>query len=115
GDDITAQVRASGAVPERIAAGKAGSLEVRGELYLPRAAVDALKRQRVAAGGGSDAPTRRRGAAGDKPLVNPRNGCAGMMKRKDAGEVAGKGVRAFLYSVAWHEGLKLPSRHVERL
>jgi DNA ligase (NAD+) len=38
-----------------------------------------------------------------------------MMKRKDANEVAGKGVRAFLYSVAWHEGLKLPSRHVERL
>ncbi len=101
GDDITAQVRASGAVPEQLTGVKKGSLEVRGELYLPRAAFDALNRQFA--------------AAGTRLLVNPRNGCAGMMKRKDAREVAGKGVRAFLYQVAWHEGLRLPELHHERL
>ncbi|MBA3845634.1 MAG: NAD-dependent DNA ligase LigA [Planctomycetes bacterium] len=101
GDDITAQVRASGAVPEQLTGVRKGALEVRGELYLPRAAFVELNRQFT--------------AAGTRLLVNPRNGCAGMMKRKDAREVTGKGVRAFLYQIAWHDDLRLPDLHRERL
>ncbi len=101
GDDITAQVAASGAVPLTLRGVKRGEVEVRGELYLPRAAFERLNAEL--------------GAAGDRLLVNPRNGCAGLMKRKDPEEVAGKGVRSFLYQVAFNEGVKLPDRHFGRL
>jgi len=83
GDDITAQVRESGAVPVTVA--ETRRFEVRGEIYLPRAAFEALNRELV--------------AAGDKSLVNPRNGCAGLMKRKDAEALRGKGARGFMYFV----------------
>ncbi len=100
GDVITAQVEASGAVPVTVA--ERGRFEVRGELYLPRAAFEAVNRGLI--------------AAGDKALVNPRNGCAGMMKRKDAEEVRGKGVRSFLYFVppGLHR-MSLPASQFERL
>lgn len=83
GDVITAQVEASGAVPLQIQ--EQGRFEVRGELYLPHAAFAALNEELV--------------AAGEKPLVNPRNGCAGLMKRKDVSVLRGKGVRSFLYFI----------------
>ncbi|MFM2091069.1 MAG: ligase, nad-dependent, partial [Planctomycetota bacterium] len=98
GDDITAQVLASGAVPATVAA--PGRFEVRGELYLPQTAFAALN--------------RRLEEAGDEPLANPRNACAGLMKRKDPSALAGTGVRAFLYHVAWAEGVDLPGSQWER-
>lgn len=94
GDDITAQVLASGALPETVAAFAGGAIEVRGELYLPRAAFLALNERLVVAGG--------------KPLVNERNGCAGLIKSKDAATLADKGIRAFIYQVAWAENLRIP-------
>jgi DNA ligase (NAD+) len=92
GDVITAQVLASGAVPAVIAA--TGSFEVRGELVLPHAAFDAL-----------NANLAQRG---EKILANPRNACAGLMKRKDPATLNGLGVQAFLYHVPWAEGIALP-------
>lgn len=89
GEDITAQVCASGAVPLTVPVG--GRFEVRGELYLPHEAFAALQ------------------ARSPKPLANPRNACAGLMKRKDASTVAGQGVQAFLYHLAWAEDLDLPT------
>jgi len=100
GDDITAQVRESGAVP--ISVPETRRFEVRGEIYLPRTAFDALNRELI--------------AAGDKPLVNPRNGCAGLMKRKDAEALRGKGARGFMYYVppGLHAAV-LPDSQWERL
>ncbi len=100
GDVITAQVEASGAVPIKVK--EQARFEVRGELYLTRAAFDALNRDLL--------------AAGDKALVNPRNGCAGLMKRKDAEALRGKGVKSFLYFVppGLHR-MPLPASQFERL
>jgi DNA ligase (NAD+) len=92
GDVITAQVLASGAVPATVAS--PGAFEVRGELYLPHARFVALNARLTAAGG--------------KPLINPRNGCAGLMKRKDPESLRGIGIAAFCYHVAWAEDLTLP-------
>ncbi len=89
GEDITAQVQASGAIPLTVPC--AGTFEVRGELYLPHDAFAALQ------------------ARSTKPLANPRNACAGLMKRKDATTVVGQGVQAFLYQIAWTEGVELPT------
>jgi DNA ligase (NAD+) len=97
GDVITAQVAASGAVPVRLKRMPKGTVEVRGEIYLPRAAFERINRELE--------------ASGEEPLVNPRNGCAGMMKRKDVEHLPGKGIQAFIYSIAWHEGFTGPTTH----
>ncbi len=94
GDDITKQVKRAGAVPEKLAGISAGTLEIRGELYWPKAAFkkynDALE------------------AKGEERVQNPRNGCAGLMKRKDPAGLEHVGVRAFLYTIAQHDGVDIP-------
>ncbi len=101
GDDITRQVIESGAVPVTVPA--SGAFEVRGELYLPHAAFAALNRALA--------------DAGERPLVNPRNGCAGLMKRKDAENLRGKGVQSFMYSIPpeLHGLAELPDSQWRRL
>lgn len=96
GDDITAQVRAAGAVPERLRGVDAGMIELRGELYLGADAFAAYN--------------RRLAAEGQKTFANPRNGCAGLMKRKDPAGLDAIGVASFLYQVAWSEGVAHPRR-----
>ncbi len=93
GDDITAQLRASGAVPPTVSS--PGAFEVRGELYLPQAAFERLRDSTVADGG--------------RQLANPRNACAGLMKRKDAASLRGLGISAFVYHLAWAEGVEPPA------
>lgn len=101
GDIITEQLRASGALPERLAGIAAGSFEVRGELYLPRARFAAINEGLR--------------AQGERLLANPRNACAGLMKRKDAESLRDVGVQAFCYHVPWADHLQLPDRHWQRL
>ncbi len=100
GDDITRQVKGARAVPEKLA-GVKGSLEVRGELYWP---VDAFQ-----------AHNERLIQAGEKALANPRNGCAGLMKRKEPEGLDRAGIRSFLYQIPWFEGMTLPDRQSEVL
>ncbi len=85
GDVITAQVLASGAVPDRLEGVARGEVDLRGEIYLPRDAFAKLNAKLV--------------ASGEKALINPRNGCAGLMKRKEAGTLTGLGISGFLYGV----------------
>lgn len=100
GDVITAQVLAGGAAPARVP--EPGRFEVRGELYLPKAAFDELNRKL------SD--------SGEPLLANPRNACAGLMKRKDPASLSGTGVRSFLYFVpAQQHAFQLPDSHAKRL
>jgi DNA ligase (NAD+) len=100
GDDITRQVLESGALPERLR-GVAGELELRGELYWPHAAFAAYNEQ-----------LRQNG---ERLIVNPRNGCAGLMKRKDPTGLGALGVKAFVYQVSWARDLSLPSRQSQML
>jgi DNA ligase (NAD+) len=95
GDDITRQVKEARAVPAELR-GVGGELEIRGELYWPRKAFEAYNEQLR--------------AAGEKPIINPRNGCAGLMKRKDPTGLEQVGVRSFMYQVAWAEGTRLPGK-----
>lgn len=90
GDVITAQVRQLGTVPSQLAGLRQGAFEVRGELYWPRGDFASYN------------------ARLERPLINPRNGCAGMMKRKDPAGLEETGIRAFFYQVPWHEGIRLP-------
>ncbi len=94
GDVITKQVRQSGAVPERLASVDAGVLEVRGELYWPTRRFEAY-----------NAKLER---AGERRIINPRNGCAGLMKRKEPEGIEEAGIESFLYQVPWSSGITLP-------
>ncbi|TVR46470.1 MAG: NAD-dependent DNA ligase LigA [Planctomycetota bacterium] len=100
GDDITAQVRESGCAPLELP-NTAGLVEIRGEIYLPREAFLALNERLL--------------STGSKALVNPRNACAGLMKRKNAEELRGLGIRSFLYAIARAEGQEVPQYQHQRL
>jgi DNA ligase (NAD+) len=94
GDVITHQVLQARAAPERLAGAAPGEIEIRGELYWPLSAFHAYN--------------ARLADAGERTLINPRNGCAGLMKRKEPENLDQAGIRSFLYNVAWAEGPTLP-------
>jgi DNA ligase (NAD+) len=95
GDDITRQVRASGSIPEKLRRAK-GEIEIRGELYWPNGAFERYN--------------ARLEALGERRIVNPRNGCAGLMKRKEPEGIEEAGIRSFLYQVPWYREVLLPDR-----
>ncbi|MEM7435270.1 MAG: NAD-dependent DNA ligase LigA [Myxococcota bacterium] len=97
GDVITKQVQQLGTVPLTLDDASSGMLEVRGELYWP---LDEFARFNETL---------------ETPLINPRNGCAGMMKRKDPVGLEFTGIRSFLYQVAWQEGVSVPTTQGEVL
>ncbi len=76
GEDVTYNVRHIPAIPQRLAAGQLGGrvlgvpalLEVRGEVFFPVAAFEALNEQVL--------------AAGRSPFANPRNAAAGTLRQR---------------------------------
>lgn len=101
GDVITRQVLAARAVPEQLANVKEGELEIRGELYWPTAAFLAFNAKLE--------------AAGERTLINPRNGTAGMIKRKEPDGLEETGIRSFLFQIPWAEGVTIPATQHEVL
>ncbi len=85
GEDVTHNVRTIRAIPLALRHGPAGSVEIRGEVYLPRAAFERMNKEREAA---------------EEPLfANPRNAAAGTMRNLDPALVAKRGLSAFMYQV----------------
>ncbi len=85
GEDVTANVRTIRAIPLRLRGGPGGRVEVRGEVYLPRASFERANRERETA---------------DLPLfANPRNAAAGTMRNLDPALVARRGLSAFTYQL----------------
>jgi DNA ligase (NAD+) len=82
GDDITANLRTIRTLPLEIK-NQAPVLEVRGEVYYPRAAFDKLNQQRE--------------AAGEATFANPRNTAAGTLKQLDSRLVAKRPLAIVLY------------------
>ena len=93
GEDITANVLTIGSVPHRLPVGAPEVLEVRGEIYMPLAAFDALNAQQEAEG---------------KPrYANPRNTAAGSLRQKDPSITATRGLSMWCYSVGEVQGAKM--------
>jgi DNA ligase (NAD+) len=76
GDDVTANVREIPAIPRRLAEGE-GGVEVRGEIYAPLSAFEAVKQD----------------------FANPRNFAAGTVKQKDGKRAHLKLLSFFAYDV----------------
>jgi DNA ligase (NAD+) len=85
GEDVTANVRAIRAVPLGLDAAPDDRLEIRGEVYLPRAAFQRMNEERE--------------EAGEPLFANPRNAGAGTMRNLDPALVARRGLSFFAYQV----------------
>ncbi len=86
GDDVTANVKTIRSVPLRLTGSEiAPLLEVRGEVYMPKASFEELNRLRM--------------EAGEVEFANPRNAAAGSLKLLDSRITATRGLAFFAYSL----------------
>jgi DNA ligase (NAD+) len=100
GEEVTANVRTIRAVPLALGGGPRGRVEVRGEVYLPRASFERMNRERE--------------DAGEPPFANPRNAAAGTMRNLDPALVSRRGLAAFTYQLVANREAAPPS-HSETL
>ncbi|GAB3384065.1 NAD-dependent DNA ligase LigA [Lysobacter fragariae] len=102
GEDVTTNLRTVKAIPLKLR-GKLppAVLEVRGEVYMPKAAFDKYNEW---------ARTN-----GEKTLANPRNGAAGSLRQLDPRVTAQRPLAFFAYSLGETDGFALPPTHSQTL
>ena len=100
GEDVTANVRVIPSLPLALNGGPPGTIEVRGEIYLPRSSFERTNRERE--------------DAEEPPFANPRNAAAGTMRMLDPSVVKRRGLRAFVYQLVV-AGERERARHSETL
>ena len=102
GEDVTANVRVIEGLPHRLTGPSPARMEIRGEVYFPRATFDRLNEERE--------------ADGAVPFANPRNAAAGALRTLDQALVARRGLRVYAYQVVVPEGDPPPAAtHSETL
>jgi len=89
GEEVTANVRTIRAIPLALRNGPAGRVEVRGEVYLPRASFERVNRERE--------------DTGEPLFANPRNVAAGTMRNLDPALVSKRALSAFVYQLVGAE------------
>lgn len=101
GEDITANVRTVRNIPLRLhGEGWPSLLEVRGEIYMPKAGFEALNARQLESAG--------------KPFANPRNAAAGSLRQLDPKITASRPLELCAYGVGRSDGA-LPETHCEIL
>lgn len=91
GEGITHNVRSIESVPLRLEGSDyPAHLEVRGEVYMPRAGFDLFNRRALAEGG--------------KPFVNPRNAAAGSLRQLDSSITRRRPLAFCAYALGFWEG-----------
>ena len=102
GEDITHNVRTIDAVPLKLIGDDyPETLEVRGEVFMPKA--------------GFEAYNKRARETGEKTFVNPRNAAAGSLRQLDPKLTAERPLDIYVYSVGIVEGREMPDGHNEVL
>ncbi|MEZ5141742.1 MAG: NAD-dependent DNA ligase LigA [Acidimicrobiales bacterium] len=101
GEDVTANLRTIADLPDRLPRGAPRVLEVRGEVYMPVSAFEALNAAAL--------------EAGQKTYVNPRNTAAGSLRQKDASVTAGRHLSFWSYQLGEIEGGPSFATHHETL
>jgi DNA ligase (NAD+) len=98
GEDVTANLRTIKSIPLRLRGDDwPAVLEVRGEVYMPRAAFEAY-----------NALAREQGG---KVLANPRNGAAGSLRQLDPAVTATRPLAFFAYAPGAVDEAALPATH----
>ena len=101
GEDVTANVRTIGDVPDRLFDGAPAVVEVRGEVYMGLKSFADLNAVQE--------------AAGAKPYVNPRNTAAGSLRQKDASVTATRDLSFWAYQLGEVVGGPQQVSHLETL
>ncbi len=103
GEDVTANMRTVKDVPLRLRreamgglSDPAGALELRGEVYMPKASFESLNAQAL--------------LSGKQPFANPRNAAAGSLRQKDPAVTSMRDLSTFLYAVADESSLAAQSQ-----
>jgi DNA ligase (NAD+) len=102
GEDITHNIRTINTIPLRLQ-GKniPAALEVRGEVFMPKAGFDQLN--------------ARARAQGEKTFANPRNAAAGSLRQLDPKITASRPLDMFCYGLGEVQGWTLPASYGEVL
>ncbi|MEX1118884.1 MAG: NAD-dependent DNA ligase LigA [Terrimicrobiaceae bacterium] len=83
GDDVTENIKTISSIPQLARSLPSGRLEIRGEIYLPKARFAEINEERD--------------EAGLPAFANPRNAAAGSLKQLDSKIVATRGLRGLFY------------------
>ncbi|WP_303133072.1 NAD-dependent DNA ligase LigA [uncultured Olsenella sp.] len=106
GEDVTANVLTIDDIPRALApaglddvadGGFGHSIEVRGEVYMPKHSFVRLNEERD--------------AAGEQVFANPRNAAAGSLRQKNAAITAHRDLETFIYAVADESPLAVDTQH----
>ncbi|MEO3680686.1 NAD-dependent DNA ligase LigA [Shewanella vesiculosa] len=95
GEDITENVRTIRSIPLKLRGeGFPDLVEVRGEVFMPKAAFEALNQRQI--------------SKGDKVFVNPRNAAAGSLRQLDSKITAARALGFYAYALGVVEGESQP-------
>ncbi len=83
GDDVSHAARTIREIPLKLEGNPPPVLEVRGEVFIPRAEFERINAERE--------------ARGDEPFMNPRNACAGTIKQLDPRAIAERRLRFLVH------------------
>ena len=103
GEDVTANIRAIKDVPLRLREDgmpgivRDGSVELRGEVYMPKTSFESLNKSAE--------------ANGKQGFANPRNAAAGSLRQKDPTITAGRDLSTFIYAVADEQALAADNQY----
>lgn len=102
GEDVTANLKTIRSIPLKLK-NAPPMLEVRGEVYMPRAAFERLSAQQE--------------AAGEELFKNPRNAAAGSLRQKDSAVTAARRLQIFVFNLQRIEGESMAahSETIDRL
>ena len=102
GEDITNNILTIGDIPHQLeGAGWPAHLEIRGEVFMPRAGFKRLNERAL--------------AAGEKTFANPRNAAAGSLRQIDSRVTQERPLSFYCYGQGAYPSEALPSRHSQLL
>ncbi|HVQ32884.1 MAG TPA: NAD-dependent DNA ligase LigA, partial [Lysobacter sp.] len=101
GEDVSANLRTIRTIPLKLRGESPAVVEVRGEVYMPKAAFERY-----------NAWARDQGI---KTLANPRNGAAGSLRQLDPRITAQRPLAFYAYALGEVEGAMLPPTHSQTL
>ncbi len=102
GEDVTANVRTISSVPLKLQGQNHPEvIEIRGEIFMPKAGFEALNVQQI--------------AEDKKPFVNPRNAAAGSLRQLDSKITASRPLEMICYGLGEIRGMAKPETHIKAM